>query len=287
MNRLIIASAVLLPALAFASRWEDWRDWPVASKETIQKNFDVSKGSDPKKLLVDNMHGDINVTGYGGSEIRVTVNKEIRARSNSAADEAKREVTLDMSQQGNYVRLYEDGPWRGRNNNYRGEDYYGYHVAFNYEIQVPAGVELNLKGFNDKIEVKGTEGPFDVHNFNGGIEMQDVAGAGWVETFNGSMKVHFRRNPDRDVTMKTFNGEIDAYFLPDFNADLHFKTFHGGVFSDFDVSPLPETIRAGQNLNTKYVYRTSGGGAARVGKGGANLHFETFNGSIKLHTKTN
>ncbi len=288
MKSIVIAAVALVPALALAARWDDWRDWPVAGKETIQKNFDVSKGSDARKLLVDNMHGEIHVTGYNGSEIRVTVNKEIRARSGSAAEEAKREVKLDMSQQGNYVRFYEDGPWRDGNghNNYRGEDYYGYHVNFEYEIQLPAGVELNLKGFNDKIEVKGASGPFDVHNFNGGIDMQDITGAGWVETFNGSMKVGFRKNPDHDVTLKTFNGQIDAYFQPDFNADLHFKTFHGGVFSDFDVAPLPETVSAGHNLNSKFIYR-SNGGAARVGKGGPNLHFEGFNGSIRLHTKTN
>jgi hypothetical protein len=284
LKQIAIATLGLAPVLALASHWDDWRDWRYSEKETIQKSFDVSHSSEAKRLLVDNQHGYIHINGYNGSEIRVTIHKEVRGRTQSALDEGKREARLDISQQGNYVRFYDDGPWRHRD---RGDDYYGYLANYDYDVEVPAATELNIKGFNDKIEVKATDGPFDIHGFNGGIDMQDISGSGTVQTFNGEMKVAFRRNPEHDSTFKTFNGSIDAYFRPDFNADLHFKTFHGGVFSDFDVAPLPTTIAAGQNLNTKFVYRSTSGGGARVGKGGPVLHFEGFNGSIRLHTKGN
>jgi hypothetical protein len=281
LKQVAIVALGLVPALALASRWDDWRDWPYSDKETIQKSFNVSNSGEARRLLVDNQRGYIHVNGYSGSEIRVTIHKEVRGRTQSALEEGKREAKLDISQQGNYVRFYDDGPWRHRD---RGDDYYGYRANYDYDVEVPAGTELNIKGFNDKIEVKGTDGPFDIHGFNGGIDMQDIGGSGTVQTFNGGMKVAFKRNPEHDSTFKTFNGSIDAYFQPDFNADLHFKTFHGGVFSDFDVAPLPATVAAGQNFNAKFVYRSNGGGSARVGKGGPALHFEGFNGSIRLHT---
>lgn len=287
MKRIAILSVALLPALSLASRYDNWRDWQYKDTETIRKSFNVSTSSEPKKLLVDNMHGIIHVNGSSGSEIRVTVHRETRGRSTSAVEEGKREVKLDISQQGNYVRIYEDGPWRtSHGSNYRGDEYYGYRVNFDYDIEVPSETELNLKGFNDKIEVKGTTGDFDIHGFNGGVDMEDITGSGWVETFNGGMKVAFRKNPERDSTFKTFNGSVDVFFQPDFNADLHFKTFHGGVYSDFDVAPLPVTVAAGQNLNGRFVYRSgNGGGSARVGKGGPSLTFNGFNGSIRLHSK--
>jgi hypothetical protein len=285
MKRIVILS-LALSALSLAGRHDDWRDWQYTDSETIQKSFNVSAASDPKKLLVDNMHGVIHVNGSSGSEIRVTVHRETRGRSTAAVRDAKREVKLDISQQGNYVRFVDDGPWRtSHGNNYRGDDYYGYRVNFEYEIEVPTGTELDLKGFNDRIEVKGTTGNFDIHGFNGPIGMEDITGSGWVETFNGSMKVAFRKNPDHDSTFKTFNGSVDVYFQPEFNADLHFKTFHGGVYSDFEVTPLPMTVAAGQNLNAKFVYNSNGGGAARVGKGGPSLSFSGFNGAIRLHSK--
>jgi hypothetical protein len=287
VKRVAILWIALLPALSLAGRNDDWRDWQYKDSETIQKSFNVSASGEPKRLLVDNMHGVIHVNGYSGAEIRVTIHKETRGRTTSAVEEAKRDVKLDISQQGNCVRFYEDGPWRSSNgnNNYRGEDYYGYHVNFDYDIEVPSGTELNLKGFNDKIEVKGTTGNFDIHGFNGGVDLEDITGSGWAETFNGSLKATFRKNPERDSTFKTFNGSVDVYFQPAFDADLHFKTFHGGVYSDFDVVPLPMKVGAGQNLNGKFVYRSDGGGSARVGKGGPNLTFSGFNGSIRLHSK--
>ena len=65
--------------------------------------------------------------------------------------EAKRDVKLDMSQQGNFVRLYVDGPFRSNNGvNYRGDNYYGYRVVFDYDIQVPVGTELVLKTINQR-----------------------------------------------------------------------------------------------------------------------------------------
>ncbi len=286
MNRmwkqLAVAAIGLSPIAALAAHWDDWRDWPYSDKETIQKSFDLSHSGEAKRLLVDNQRGYIHVTGASGSQIRVTIHKEVRGRTQSALADGKREARLDISQQGNYVRFYDDGPSR---NHDRGDDYYGYRVNYDYDVEVPAGTELNIKGFNDKIEVTGTDGAFDIHGFNGGIDMKDIAGSGSVQTFNGGMKVAFRKNPEHDTNFKTFNGEMDIYFQPDFNADLHFKTFHGGVFSDFDVAPLPATVAAGHNLNAKFVYRSNGGGSARVGKGGPALKFEGFNGSIRLHDK--
>jgi hypothetical protein len=279
---------VLLPLLSLASRNDDWHDWQYKDTETIQKSFSVQAGSEAKRLLVDNMHGVIHVSGHGGQEIRVTIHREAHGRSASALSESKRDVKMDLSQQGNSVRLYEDGPWRNSNgNNYRGDDYYGYHVNFDCDIEVPAGTELNLKGFNNKLELTGTTGDFDVHGFNGGIDMQEITGSGKVESFNGGVKVGFRKNPEHDSSFKTFNGALDVYFQPAINADLHFKTFHGGVYSDFDVAPLPVKVSAGRNLNGKFVYRPGGGGSARVGNGGPSLSFNAFNGAIRLHSKSN
>jgi hypothetical protein len=268
---------ILLPALAWGQR--DERNWKFENRETIHRSFDVSSASNAKKLLVDNMNGFIHVNGYGGKEVQVTVEKHIRAESNEAMAEAQRDVKLDMSQQGNFVRLYEDGPFR---NHSRGDRYYGYHVDFDFEIQVPSDTELVLKGFNQEIEVKKTAGDFDIHGFNGGIDMEDVSGSGAVETFNGKVKVAFSKNPARETHFKTFNGSVDVYFQPTLDADLHFKTFHGAIYTDFEVN----AVSSGESKNGKFIYRSSHRmTAGRTGKGGPELSFDTFNGSIRLHSK--
>ena len=187
-----------------------------------------------------------------------------------------------MSQQGNFVRLYEDGPFRSHS---RGDRYYGYHVDFDFEIQVPSDTQLVLKGFNQAIQVGEVAGDFDIHGFNGGIDLEDVSGSGSVDTFNGKVKVAFSKNPARETRFKTFNGSVDVYFQPTLDADLHFKTFHGAIYTDFEVNALP-TKASGDSKNGKFVYRSSNRmTAGRTGKGGPGLSFDTFNGSIRLHSK--
>lgn len=280
MKRLTIAALAVLPCLG--AGWSDWRDWKYQDQESIKRTFDVP-GSD-RKLLVDNVSGSIHVTGYDGNQVQVSVQKHIYGRSAEALAEGKRDVKLDLSQQGSFVRLYADGPFRD-NHGYRGDDYYGYRVIFDYEIQVPRNSALSLKNLNSEIVVKGTAGDFEINGLNGGIEMDQVAGSGKVRTLNGKLKVTFAKNPERDCEFHTLNGAMDVYFHDPLNADLRYKTLNGGVFADFDVTAIPGTTTTSTQGGRVY-YRPNRDGSARAGKGGPVLRFEGLNGAIRLHTKT-
>src|SRR5258705_5504443 len=178
------ACILLVVAPLAAQRHRDDRDWRLDEKDTVRRTFDLSSGSGPKKLLVDNANGYVHVTGYGGSQIQVVAAKRLLADSNEAMTEAKRDVKLDMSQQGDYTRLYVDGPFRTNNGtNYRGDDYYGYRVIFDFEAQVPYDTEVVLKTMNHgDIVVKQTTGDYDIRGLNGGIEMEDVSASASVKT---------------------------------------------------------------------------------------------------------
>lgn len=280
-----ILTATAAVAISAAARDDDWRNWQYQDRDSVQRTFNLA-GSDQPKLLVDNLIGYVHVTAAPGREMKVTVQKHAYGRSQAAIDDSKREVKLDLSQQGNYVRLYVDGPFRSHDGgtNYRGEDYYGYRVEYDFDVQVPAESQLTLKTmFGGDIEARGTTGDFDIHGFNGGIDLEDIAGSGSVHTFNGKVKVAFARNPQRATSFKTFNGAMDVYFRPPLNADISMKSFNGGVYADFDATPLP--IQANVN-GGRIIYssrnRTT---KARAGSGGPLLSFEGFNGTIRLHTK--
>jgi len=57
-----------------------------------------------------------------------------------------------MTQEGNSVKLYEDGPQR-HNDSW---SHRHYSVVFECDIQVPMGAALDLKTMNGAIEVKNT-----------------------------------------------------------------------------------------------------------------------------------
>jgi hypothetical protein len=268
------AIVLLLPALAAPqSRYTRGR-WDYADDESIRRSFTLS-GAAPHRLEVDNINGYIHVTAAAGAAIEVTVAKHIDAESTETLARAKREVTLDMSQHDNSVRLYPDGPFRHRGNSDRD----GYRVAFDYDIQVPPDTELDLKTINGgDIVVKHTTGDYFIHGLNGAIDMQDVAGSGTVRTLNGKVNITFARNPARASEFRTLNGAIDVYFQPGLNAGLQLKTLNGGVWTDFDVTV------GGQGSALSRLDRR--GMEARVGQGGPLLAFNTLNGSIRLHTKS-
>ena len=286
MRAALILMLAALP-LAAAGGWDDDHRWKLDEKEPIRRTFAAAGGSGPRKLLVDNIQGFVHVTGTGGSQVQVSIEKHIYADSSEAMAEAKRDIKMDMSQQGNFVRLYEDGPFRTANGtNYRGESYYGYRVVFDCDVQVPYDTLLVLKTVNHgDIQVKKTTGDYDIHGLNGGIEMADVSGSGLVSTLNGKVKVTFSRNPSKATQFKTLNGSVDVYFQNGLNADLKFKKLNGGIYTDFEVTALPQTV-AGGSSNGKFVYRSGRTMAGRAGKGGPELSFDTLNGSIRLHSRT-
>jgi len=268
MKALLLLTISLAPLAAHDSD----RHWKVEDQETIHHSYAGGAGH---KLAVHNFAGAIHVTG-GSGQIEVTLVRHNHADSADKLAEAKRQVKLEVTEQGGEVKLKQDFP-----HNYHG-DQEGYRVEFDYEIQVPAGTALSLENFNSEIAVKGTDGDFNLHAFNGHIEVEDATGAGTVDTFNGPVKIGFHRNPERDLKVKTFNGSVDAYFQPGLNAELSYKTFNGGVFSDFEMAPVGSKAGA-DGGGTKYVYHSGRSGSGRIGQGGPTLAFEGFNGPIRLH----
>jgi hypothetical protein len=278
MKRAIALSLLIVPILAARSNDSDWRE---EDRETIHKSFRVASGENVAKLISDQINGPIRVTGGSGSEIQVTVEKRMRAETKRDLDDARRDVKLDITQEGNSVKLYEDGPYRHDN----GWWHRHYNVVFECDIQVPTGAALDLHTMNGAIEVRNTTGDYKVHTMNGKVEMDDIGGTGSVETMNGSVHVAFSRNPARESSFHTMNGSVDVYFHSDPDADFTLETMHGGVYADFDVTTLPATVK-GEISGNRFVYRSGGAMKVRAGKGGPEISLHTMNGSIRLHSKS-
>jgi len=259
----------------------------VEQNETIQKTFPFS-GSAPKKVIVDNVNGSIHVTGQAGNEIRVVAHKRLRADSQEKAEQARRDVKLDMSQEANTVRLYVDGPFRCRDGGIHMHGRPGYEVKYDFELQVPRDTAVTLKTINDgEIKVENVSGDYEVENINGGIEMDAASGSGRIYALNGRVRVAFRENPRARSSFGSLNGEVRVTFRPDLSADLRFKTFNGGVFTDFPVSYLPVPAAAGERRDGKFVYKSNEWSAVRVGRGGPELSFDAFNGNIRILSQGN
>jgi hypothetical protein len=263
-----VLALVVAPAVVRAS--DDYRDWTHREQENIRRSFNLGAGA--RKLVVESMHGFVHVTGKAGSQVQVNVDKRIYAETDRTLGQAKSEVKLDITQDGNTLRLREDGPWRhGNDTNYRGDHYYGYRVIFDMELEVPPDTEVDLHTLNNEITVRNTTADYDVHCLNGRIEMEGVSGSGNVHTLNGKVKVGYSKNPVKATNFHTLNGTVDVYFQDGLNADMSIHKLNGAVYTDFDVTALSPVRFARGNMSV------------RAGQGGPALSFHTLNGSIRIH----
>jgi hypothetical protein len=272
-----------LASLCLAQRNSD--KWSVREQETIHKTLTLSGA--PMRLLVENIEGYVHVTAINGSEVHVTAHKTIRADADTDLQQAKSEVKLDMNERAGSVSIEYDAPWVCRGQNGGGcQDHERrfYTVIYDLDIEVPRDTRPVISTVNrGDIRLEGTTGDFDIGNVNGGIEVARIAGSGDIHTVNGPITARFAKNPVSTSSFKSVNGPLDVYFQPDFSADLRFKTLNGQIYSDFEVTASLQPTSEADRRDGKFVYRSHGFKAARAGRGGPELTFNTLNGNIRLH----
>jgi len=296
IRHLLAASLVLTVAAALASgagqrAWDRDSDMKSFGKKDIVKTLTFADAARPGELIVDNVFGPITVEGHAGREVVLEARKIVYARDEARAKAAEAEVRLDITEKGNTVEAYVDGPFREDEDERRGRGVRmrrdpGYRVYYGFTLKVPLRTNLVLTTVLDGgIEVRGVEGTFDVRNVNGKVRIVDAAGSGDARTVNGGVTVVFRRHPDGPCHFKTINGDVEVDFPGEPSADFRFKTMHGEVYSDFDVTSLPKAAPVREERaekDGKFVYRSEGFTGVRAGKGGPEIKLETLNGDILI-----
>ena len=272
------------PHPEFAMSFPDFdRDLPLQEKETIQKTFSMS-GVAHRSLEIDNVWGSIEVVGTNSNQVQLTVSKSARAESKEKLEQARKEVTLDITEQPGLLKVYVNGPFRCHCDDGCGHrEFEGYIVKMDFQLQVPRDIDIKVKTVNEgRVVVREVNGNFLVRNVNGDVEMSDIAGSGTARTVNGPVKVSFRQNPREASDFQTINGNVELRFAQALAADFRFKTFNGGIYSDFPVTALPVHAVQEEHHGAKIVFHADRYTGVRVGSGGPEIKVENLNGDIRI-----
>lgn len=272
-----------LPLAVPLSSEESDRDLPVEEQETIQKTFSMA-GLQHKSLEVDNVWGSIEVIGTNTDQVQLTVSKSIRAESKEKLEQARKEVTLDITEHEGLLKFYVNGPFRCNcNDGWSRREFEGYIVKMDFQLHVPRDIDIKLKTVNEgRVLVRDINGNFLVRNVNGEVEMGKIAGSGTARTVNGPVKVSFRQNPRENSDFNTVNGAVELRFTRDLAADFRFKTFNGSIYSDFPVTALPVRAIQEEHHGAKVIFRADRYTGARVNSGGPEIKIENLNGDIRI-----
>jgi hypothetical protein len=259
-------------------------------ESTISRTLSFGAAGD-RTLDVRAIHGSIRVIGADRADVQLDVQRTVRAETDADFDEAERDVALEIADGASRIEAIvrergegscgEESRHSGRWRRPR------YVVSHDFAIQVPRDTRLRLCTVNGgEIVVDGTRGDFDLDNVNGPIAMVDVRGSGSARTVNGNIAARFTEQPSGESEFKTTNGNLVVGFPADLAADLRMKTFHGGLFTDFDVQALPQPVPVAERRGGGFVYRSNQFTLMRAGRGGPELTFETFNGSVRVLNAT-
>jgi hypothetical protein len=259
MNRYLLAACLLTATSAFA----------LDDTETTRKSF----GS-PGLVEIHNVNGLIRVTASNTRTIQLVATRTIHADDQSALNDARSEVKLDIQESGGNLRVcvmhYWDDCKGNKIRSGRPRDP-GYRARYDLELQVPASTEIDLHAINGPVEVTGIHAPFRVQTVNGQVRLEEMNGTGRIQAVNGRIKLSFAEAPTSAISVKTVNGEIEAAFPKSLNAAMRFKTFRGEVFTDFAT-----TLPAGTTMRPNREFTVN------IGSGGPTHSFETLNGRIQI-----
>src|SRR5438128_4446423 len=125
------------------------RDLPVQEEETIQKSFSMA-GVQHRSLEIDNVWGSIEVVGTNSDQAQLMVKKSVRAESKEKLERARKEVTLDITEQAGSLKLYVNGPFRCNCKDGCGRrEFEGYIVKMDFQLRVPRDMDIKVKTANE------------------------------------------------------------------------------------------------------------------------------------------
>ncbi len=260
-------------------------------QETITRTLSFTSLSDEQQLVLKNVSGNVQVKGYDGKEVKITVEKTIEANNQDDLQRGIQEIQLEAHIEGNTMLVYMDAPfvtyeWTKDNTRYQVKRYHNYEYRMDFTVQVPRNLNLNVSTVNGELVAieKVRSGKIKARNVNGSVRCTGVSGQTEAVTVNGDVDVQFAKAPTADSQFKTINGDITLLAPEDLSADVSFKTMNGDFYTNYEtLDYLPAEVSTNEKGSGKRTtYRIDRTTKLRVGKGGPLLQTETLNGEVYL-----
>jgi DUF4097 and DUF4098 domain-containing protein YvlB len=202
----------------------------------------VAPAGSAKRLVIDNLRGNITVNGGDGSDVHVDGQKTIRAFDKNAADGVNRQSTLKIVPEGDVLYLRETEPST--------DDHARLSVTL--DISVPRGMSVEARGRSGDLTINGIQGDVDIESQRGEIRLEDLGGSAKMDVehsdlvrannVKGTIDI---QGKGRDVQLENVSGQVTIN--GQFSGTLDFKNLAMPLHfeseqTDVKVEKLPGTI---------------------------------------------
>lgn len=255
-------------------------------RDNLTREFTLEASAGARRVEIDNVFGPVSVrAGSAPNAVRVEIVRRTETRRAADLEAAFGAVTLEVDEAPGRLALTQDGPFRCRERRSRGFAHdcdrdHDFEVSWEWTVTVPADVDLVVSSVNDgAVEVDGVAGSITASNVNGDVRLRGLAGAVAVETVNGEIAVEFARPPAAASSFESVNGAIELALPPETSVDIGLETLNGEMWSDFEVTALPQRSRVG-GRGDRHRFELGRDTVVRIGRGGVRLDCQTLNGDI-------
>jgi hypothetical protein len=195
-----------------------------------------------KRLVIDNLRGNITVTGGDGSDVRVDGQQTIRAYDKNAADGVNRQTSLKLVPEGDALYLRATEPSNSD----------PARLSVTLDIRVPRNLNVEARGRSGDLTINSLTGDVDISSQRGEIRLEDVGGNARLDVEHSDLvrASNVKGTVDlqgkgRDIQLENIAGQVTIN--GQFSGTLDFKNLAMPLHfeseqTDVKVEKLPGTI---------------------------------------------
>ncbi len=182
---MIVLISVIGSGLYVINRHRPWDRLGVISSRRVEMfgvayDFTVAEQQKPAgktpRILLENLRGNLRITGADGDQIKVSGRKTVRALQSGDAERADKQSPLEITTQGEQVVV------RTNQDRVTGEQ----RISTDLEVALPKAASL---------EVRARDGEFEISDLGGDLEISsDRAGAIRLRNVGGNVRLEISRS---------------------------------------------------------------------------------------------
>jgi len=311
----VIVGLAFLAAFVAAPAWaEEKYEEKFAKTEALAKTG---------KLYLSNVSGQIDIAVWKEAQVKIEAVKTSKAGTAAKAKENADKVTIEVTKEGDLVRVETKYPKREGGGFWGGDRI---NVSVDYKVWVPDQAAVELKSVSGDVTVEPLGGKAKVDCVSGNVKLagaagveidlksgdvkvENVGGDAFIETMSGNIDVTRIKgsieagavsgdielrdvSEARSVDVKTISGNVvyigsiqagGRYELKTHSGDVRFTIPADSAF-DFEANTFSGDIDS--DFEIKVVGKISQKEIhGTVGKGGATITLKSFSGNVDLKKK--
>jgi DUF4097 and DUF4098 domain-containing protein YvlB len=251
-------------------RRDNTRNWPEVSEQFSRTvRFERTGVVD-----IENISGDIVITGGGGTDVRIDATKRVRNPRDGQARALLQELQIDIAERARRIEIRTRHP-RARMTMSE--------VA--YTLAIPSGVDVVVRTISGDLRISNVRGELQAEAISGDVALISVGQVRMVKTVAGNIEIS---DSNGDVTASSINGDV---ILRDVKGrSLALETVSGDLrLMQIDVERATLSAVNGDvdfvgrlAKNGRYEFSTHSGDIrlTPVGTSGFDVEASTFSGDV-------